>query len=264
MMEASAVLVVEDHLTRLHPVASQSMTSPFTRKTLTFLRALERHNDREWFKTRKDDYERHVRGPMIVLLESLAKDLRTFAPDLVSDPKVSLFRIYRDTRFSGDKSPLKTNIAAHFPKRGFPRGQGAGLYFEIAPRWVWMGGGMYMPGAQDLQAIRARIAETHPRLHRIATAAPFRRYFGELGGEILTRVPRGYAADHVAAGYLRYKQFLAGRERDAELATSPRFYRELLDAFRAAAPLVKFLNEALVERVRVNDFYAKSQRRADL
>ena len=94
----------------------------FTRKTLAFLRALKRNNDREWFRARKADYEQHVRGPMIDLVGRLAQDFRTLAPDLIADPKVSLYRIYRDTRFSEDKSPLKTHVAAHFPARGFARG----------------------------------------------------------------------------------------------------------------------------------------------
>jgi len=118
------------------------MPSPFTPKTLSFLRALKRNNDREWFRSRKPEYERHVRGPMIELIARLAVDLQPFAPDLVADPKTSLYRIYRDTRFSDDKTPLKTNAAAVFPPRGFPRHEGAGLYVEIAPGWVWMGGGM--------------------------------------------------------------------------------------------------------------------------
>jgi uncharacterized protein (TIGR02453 family) len=224
------------------------MPSPFTAKTLSFLRALKRNNDREWFRARKDEYERHVRGPMIDLLNQLAGDLRTFAPELVCDPKASLFRIYRDTRFSEDKSPLKTNVAAHFPLRGAARGSGAGLYFEIAPQWVWMGGGIYMPSPADLTAIRAHIAETHPRLHRLVTATSFTRVMGGLTGEQLTRVPRGYAKEHPAADYLRYKQFLAGREREAAFATSPRFYKELVATFRATAPLVQFLNSALMTR----------------
>ena len=103
------------------------MVSPFTRKTLSFLRSLTRHNDREWFRSRKDQYETHVRGPMVQLLAQLADDFRTFAPELVSDPRVSLYRIYRDTRFSGDKRPLKTHIAAHFPARGFARNEDAGM-----------------------------------------------------------------------------------------------------------------------------------------
>jgi uncharacterized protein (TIGR02453 family) len=225
------------------------MISPFTPKTLAFLRALKRNNDREWFRARKADYERHVRRPMIELLARLATDLRPFAPEVISDPKVSLYRIYRDTRFSGDKSPLKTHVAAHFPSRGFPRGAGAGLYVEIAPQWVWIGGGLYMPATQELQAIREHIASTHPRLHRLVTHAVFRRQVGELGGARLARVPRGYVKEHPAAHYLQFKQFLAGREYEAAFATSRRFYPELLAVFRAVVPVVRFLNAALDARL---------------
>ncbi|PYR64615.1 MAG: hypothetical protein DMF88_22650 [Acidobacteria bacterium] len=220
--------------------------SPFTRKTLAFLRALKRNNDREWFRARKPDYEQHVRGPMVALLGQLARDLPAFAPDLISDPRVCLFRIYRDTRFSHDKRPLKTNVAAHFPSRKFPKGAGAGLYVEIAPQWVWMGGGIYMPEATELHAIRAAIADDHRTFHRIVTAPPFRAAVGELGGEQLSRVPRGYLKDHPAADYLRHKQFIGGREHPAEFACSPRFYVELLKVFRGLAPLVGFLNTAIL------------------
>ena len=241
------------------------MPSPFTAKTLSFLRALKRHNDREWFRARKTEYEAHVRAPMLALLEQLAPDLRSFAPELVCDPKVSLYRIYRDTRFSEDKSPLKTHVAAHFPMRGFPRGTGAGLYFEIAPQWVWMGGGIYMPDSAGLRAIRAHIADTHPQLHRVVTRPAFSRLMGTITGEQLTRVPVGYPKEHPAADYLRFKQFLAGREREAAFATSPRFYRELVETFRATAPLVQFLNTALSTRaatppVLTGDARARSSR----
>lgn len=224
------------------------MTSPFTRKTLAFLRALKRNNDREWFRSRKDEYEEHVRGPMVELLARLAHDFTRFAPELVSDPRVSLYRIYRDTRFSSDKTPLKTHVAAHFPSRTFPRGEGAGLYVEIAPKWVWMGGGLYMPSSADLQAIRNHIADTHPKLHRIVHGRTFTASAGVLGGEQLTRVPRGYVKDHPAADYLRYRQFLAGREFAAEFATSRQFYPELLKVFRGIVPLVRFLNAPLSQK----------------
>lgn len=225
------------------------MTSPFTSKTLSFLRALKRNNDRDWFRARKPDYERHVRQPMIELLAWLHRDLRTFAPELVSDPKVCLYRIYRDTRFSEDKRPLKTHVAAHFPSRRFGRSGGAGLYLEIAPQWVWIGGGLYMPDTADLQAIRSHIAATHPRLHRLVTAAKFRTRAGDLDGARLTRVPRGYPTDHPAAHYLQFKQFLAGREYDAGFATDRRFYPELLAVFRSVVPLVRFLNVPLEARL---------------
>jgi len=223
-------------------------SSPFTKKTLAFLRALKRNNDREWFRARKPDYEQHVRAPMVALLGQLARDLPTFAPDLVSDPRVSLFRIYRDTRFSGDKRPLKTQVAAHFPSRKFPKGEGAGLYVEIAPQWIWMGGGIYMPSSPELHAIRASIAEDPRKFSRIVTAPSFRAAVGELAGEQLTRVPRGYPSEHPGANYLRHKQFIGGREYAAEFALRPRFYPELLSVFRGIAPLVGFLNNAIISR----------------
>ena len=221
----------------------------FTPKTLSFLRSLKRNNDRDWFRARKADYERHVRGPMIDVLARLAVDFRAFAPEIISDPKVSLFRIYRDTRFSNDKSPLKTAIGAHFPTRGFERNQGAGLYFEVAPGWVWIGGGMYMPSTSDLHVIREEIASTHPRLHRIVTSPAFTGAVGELGGERLSRVPRGYPKDHPAAHYLQFRQFLGSCEYEAAFAASRRFYPELLRVFKAVTPLVRFLNRPLLNRL---------------
>ncbi|MGH9257459.1 MAG: DUF2461 domain-containing protein [Vicinamibacterales bacterium] len=226
------------------------MRSPFTSKTLSFLRSLKRHNNREWFRNRKPQYEQHVRGPMIELLARLATDLPSFAPELISDPRVSLYRIYRDTRFSADKKPLKTHIAAHFPAKGFARNEGAGLYLEIAPAWVWIGGGMYMPSSQDLRTIREHIAVHHRALHRIVTGPALRRAVGELDGERLSRVPQGYVKDHPAGEYLRFTQFLAGREFEAELAVRGRFYARVLTIFRAVAPLIRFLNAPLIEQRR--------------
>ena len=225
------------------------MTSPFTIKTLRFLRALKRHNDREWFRARKTQYEADVRQPMIDLIDRLARDFKSFAPEFVAEPKVSLYRIYRDTRFSADKTPLKTHAAAHFPMRGLPKGAGGGLYFEVTPTWVWIGGGLYMPSNPQLNLIRSQIAATHPRFHRLVTAATFRRTVGTLEGERLSRVPRGYQKDHPAAHYLQFKQFLAGREFEAEFATSRTFYKELLATFRAVVPMVRFLNGALLTTV---------------
>lgn len=217
----------------------------FTHKTLAFLRALKRNNRRDWFAARKDDYEQHVRGPMIAVIEQLARDFPTFAPELETSPKKALFRIYRDTRFSEDKSPLKTNIAAAFRCRDLPRGEGAGLYFEVTPGWVWIGGGFYAPETSHLVRIRQHISDTYPEIHRLAKRPAFRRAVGALEGEQLTRVPRGYPADHPAAAYLRYRNYLAGCEFEPEFATRPAFYPTVLQTFKAIMPLVRFLNEPL-------------------
>lgn len=222
------------------------MASPrFTTDTLRFFRRLARNNDRDWFRAHKDEYEEHVRGPMVAVVRQLAEDLPAFAPDLAADERRSIYRIYRDTRFSEDKSPLKTNIAAVFPPRGGARHESAGLYLEVAAGWLWMGGGLYAPSGPGLYRVRSHIARNHRALHRIVTAPEFVRGAGELRGDRLQRVPRGFAPDHPAAGYLRYKQFLAFRELEPEAAISPRFYATLLRTFRSIAPLVRFLNDGL-------------------
>jgi uncharacterized protein (TIGR02453 family) len=221
----------------------------FTNETLKFLRALKRNNDREWFKARRDDYERHVRAPMIAVIERLAADFRRFAPEIVASPKTSLYRIYRDTRFSEDKTPLKIQVSASFRWRGLEKGEGAGLYLEIHPQWVWMGGGFWAPPQPQLVRIREHIAESWPRIDRVARARAFTRVVGGLDGEKLTRVPRGYPADHPAAEYLKFKQFLGGREFPPEFATSAEFYPALTETFKALLPLIRFLNEPLVSGV---------------
>jgi uncharacterized protein (TIGR02453 family) len=221
------------------------MTPSFSAETLSFLRALKRNNDREWFHSHRNDYETHVRGPMVAIVQQLAADFRSFAPELVADPKVSLFRQWRDTRFSEDKTPLKTNIAAVFPNRSLGRMNGAGLYFEVAPTWVWIGGGMYAPDASQLQAVREYICEHYRQLDAIVTSPSFKK-LGGLKGDTLSRVPRGFAKDHKAAGYLQQKQFLGYREEAATLAASPGFYKELVKTLKTLAPLVRFLNEPLI------------------
>lgn len=218
----------------------------FTNDTLKFLRALKRNNDREWFKARRDEYERHVRTPMISVIECLAADFRRFAPEMVASPKTSLYRVYRDTRFSEDKTPLKIQVSASFRWRGLEKGEGAGLYLEIHPQWVWMGGGFWAPPQPQLVRIREHIAETWPRIRRVATAPAFTRIAGVLDGEQLTRVPRGYPADHPAAEYLKFKQFLGGREFPPEFATTPEFYPALVETYKALMPLIRFLNEPLL------------------
>jgi uncharacterized protein (TIGR02453 family) len=222
----------------------------FTPRTLAFLRALERHNRRDWFRERKDRYEADVRAPMLALVERFAVDLKAFAPDMLASPRASLYRPYRDTRFSNDKSPIKTHIGAIFPHRLLPKHEGAGFYVEIAPRRVWFGGGMYMPSTAVVQQEREHIARNYRRLARIVASPAFRRTFGTLEGDRLQRTPRGFPADHPAGEFLKYRQFLAGCERSAEFATTPGFYRTILAAFRALAPLVHFLNEPLVAGLR--------------
>src|SRR5438128_835856 len=224
------------------------MSNPrFTSESLRFLRALKRNNRRDWFNAHRDDYEAHVRQPMTTIVTRLADDFRDFGPEFVASPKVSMYRIYRDVRFSANKAPYKTHVAANFPTRRLPKHEGAGLYFHVSPEEVWVGGGMYAPQTSQLQLVREHIAAHVRRLRAIIDAPAFRRSVGSLEGERLQRVPRGFPRDHKAAEYLKFRQFLAGREFVATLATSPRFYATLLAVFRQVAPLTRFLNEPLLK-----------------
>lgn len=219
----------------------------FSEETFRFLRGLKRHNDREWFLERKDLYLRVVRGPMEELVEHVGRALARFAAEFTANRKTSIYRIYRDVRFSPDKSPYKTHIAAVFPHRDLGKHVGAGFYVHVAPEDVFAGGGLYRPGTRELQAVRNRLAEDSPRFRRLIRAPRFRRTFGELSGEQLSRVPRAFRADHPAGDLLRYRQFLAGRTFSPASPMSARFGDDVVETFRALLPLCRFLNKAILD-----------------
>src|SRR5215470_2366526 len=229
-----------------------STASPrFSAATISFLKRLKRNNRRGWFNARRDEYEAAVRQPMIAIVERLAVDMRVIAPELLVSPKYSIYRIYRDTRFSEDKKPYKTHVAASFWHRGLAKGVGAGMYFHISPDGVWVGGGMYAPETPQLQAVREQIADNLRRFKSIVEAPAFKRALdGGLEGERLQRVPRGFPKDHEAAEYLKYRQFLAGREFPARFAAESGFYAGILRVFRDVAPLIRFLNEPIRDQDR--------------
>jgi uncharacterized protein (TIGR02453 family) len=217
----------------------------FSADTLSFLKRLKRNNRREWFNARRDEYEAAVRQPMVVIIERLAVDMRIIAPELIVSPKHSIYRIYRDVRFSENKQPYKTHVAASFWPRDLRKGEGAGMYFHVSPEGAWVGGGMYAPQTPQLHAVRERIAANPRQFRSIVEAPAFKRSLdGGIEGEQLQRVPRGFPKDHEAADYLRHRQFLAGKEFPARFATGPKFYAGLLNVFQKVAPLIRFLNES--------------------
>jgi len=217
----------------------------FPPAALTFLADLRRHNNRRWFQAQKDIYEQSVKAPMVEVIGRIGEAFPRFAPEMVADPKISFYRIYRDTRFSPDKSPYKTHAAAVFPVRGLPKNSGPGLYFHISPEEVLIGGGIYMPDPPVLRAVRERIAASPREFRSIVESPRFRKAFSELEGEQLKTMPKGFSADHSAAKYLRYKQFLFGKVFSPKLATSSRFLPTLLDCFKEGMPLIRFLAAAI-------------------
>jgi uncharacterized protein (TIGR02453 family) len=180
----------------------------FSKEAMQFFRGLERNNNREWFLPRKPLFEEHVKAPMHRLVDEVNRSLRDFAPEYVTDPAKAVYRFYRDTRFSKDKTPYKTQIAASFYHHKLSGHGGGGYYFSVSHKEAAMGGGIYMPSPESLLAIRNHMAEHHAEFRKILKASAVRKVYGEMSGEQLTRVPKGFPCDHPAADLLRHKQFL--------------------------------------------------------
>jgi uncharacterized protein (TIGR02453 family) len=232
--------------------AGQGEFRGFRPAARTFLRGLRRHNNREWFLANRERYEAEVRGPMAALVEELDVRLAEIAPEIVGDPKRSMFRIHRDVRFSNDKSPYKTNAACWLYHMDAGRGVGgdaahggAGFYFDIGPDETWVGGGIWMPPRPTLARLREHIGEEHESLAAILRAPTLKPFGGLSRDAMLTRMPRGYDADHPAAELLRHQSFTMGRQvRDAD-GFSPRLPDLLAREFGRLVPLVRWLNGAL-------------------
>ncbi len=222
------------------------MKSPFKGfppETLEFFRQLKRNNRREWFLAHKTVYEEKVKQPMIDFVTTLGGAIQGFAPELVTDPRRAIFRIYRDTRFSADKTPYKTHVAAHFSPAG--KTAGAGLYFHLDPEEVLIAGGIYMPPPAELRLVRSYVAAHDDELRRLLRVPKFKRLFDGLKGDVLTRAPRGFPPDHPALDLLRYKHYIAWFERPPAVAETPGLFPLVIDSFVVLMPLVRYLNKAL-------------------
>jgi uncharacterized protein (TIGR02453 family) len=221
----------------------------FPPEGMAFLRNLKKHNDREWFTPRKAVFEETVKKPMIELVSAIHREMLRFAPDYVGEPAKCVYRIYRDTRFSKDKTPYKTYASALFLRNGFDKYSGcAGYYFAISPENIEIAGGIYTPDRDVLQAVRQHIADNHKDFRRTFETAKVRKLFGELSGESLTRVPKGFAADHPAADLLRRKHYLLDAHADAALSTTPKLLGEIVTRIEAMTPFIEFLNGPLLKR----------------
>jgi uncharacterized protein (TIGR02453 family) len=217
----------------------------FPPEALRFLRALARNNEREWFQPRKEQYEQQVKAPMIALVTELNAELAKYAPDYVTDPKKAIFRIYRDTRFSADKTPYKTNISAVFHKRGQP---GGGFYFSVSAKEVEIAGGIYHPDREVTLAVRQHIAEHHEELRRLLADRKTSKLCGELRGDELSRAPKGFDPGHPAIDLIRKKDWIFDTTLDPSIATTPELWAEITSRFRAMHPALEFLNRPLAGR----------------
>ena len=159
---------------------------------LAFLRNLKRHNDRAWFTPRKAIFEAELKEPMLAIIRKVSEAMESFAPAYVRPAEKCLFRIYRDTRFSGDKTPYKTHVAAWWMLDGLKKTSGAGFYFHVDAKEVIIAAGAWMPEKDQLAAIRHWLLEHHAEFRKVLRTAPIRKTFGEFEGNALTRLIRHF------------------------------------------------------------------------
>ena len=214
----------------------------FSPDAIQFLADLASNNERSWFQPRKADYERLLKNPLEALCVALGVEFARRDIPLSADPARSPFRIYRDVRFSKDKSPYKTNIGASFAWAGGGDGD-AGGYFHFQPGEIYVGGGKWHPEPAWLAAWRHAVATDPKRIHRVIDDPAFLATFRPVGGDSLKRVPTGYPADHPDAELLKFKDVTFGRRLSDEDAMSPNLPETLADAFAVATPVMRLLAE---------------------
>jgi uncharacterized protein (TIGR02453 family) len=228
------------------------MNTHFSPAALKFLKGLARNNDRDWFEARRHIFESELKAPMLELIDQINHSLLPFAPDHVRPANKIMMRIYRDTRFSNDKRPYKHHIAAWWAARGMEKTSGAGFYLHISPKEVMISAGCYMPEREQLLAIRRSMAEHHAEFRALQKkilkprkneSAPMTL----VDSTPLTRMPKGFPADHPADELLRARTWGVHILQPGEAALQPKLLAEIVSGFKRAAPLVQALNTAIQE-----------------
>ena len=224
--------------------------SGFKPEAIQFLADLTMHNDRAWFQPRKADYERLLKAPMEALVTALADRFRAAGVPLLADPRRSPFRIYRDTRFSRDKSPYKNHVAASFPwvesgggaGGSADRAHSSGGYFNFEPGEMYVGGGMWMPEPARLGAFRTAVVADPDRVRSALEDPAFVAWFGGVRShEALKRVPPGFPKDHPLAEMLRWKDVVFGRRLSDADVLSADLPDRITEGYFAAMPVFRFL-----------------------
>jgi uncharacterized protein (TIGR02453 family) len=215
----------------------------FKREAIQFLADLAANNERAWFQPRKADFERLLKEPMELLCVALSERFAARGIPLDADPRKSVFRIYRDTRFSKDKSPYKTHLAASFPLKGAPKqAHGDGAYFHFQPGEMFMGGGMWRADKPRLDAFRAAVMKKPDKVRAAFEDPGFVKVFKEVKtDEALKRVPPGYPADHPMADMFRWKDVIFGKRLSDAQVLSAKLPDTLADSYAAALPVLRFL-----------------------
>ena len=222
-------------------------TGHFGPELFEFLNDLRRNNRREWFLANKSRYEAEVRDPMLRFIGDFTAPLRKISRHFVADPRPSggsLFRIHRDTRFSRDKSPYKTNVAAHFRHEAAADAHAPGFYLHLEPKQVFLAAGLWHPDAEALAQVRQAIV-AKPALWKRAISGQAFRARCSLSGDALVRPPKGYDPEHPLIDDVKRKDFVAVTRFTEKHACARDFLDQCAQAYRVQLPLVAFVTSAL-------------------
>lgn len=222
----------------------------FSEDALRFLRGLKRNNRREWFEARREVFEREVKQPMLALIERITEGMSDYAPAFMRPASKCLFRIYRDTRFSADKSPYKSHLGAWWARNGLVKTSGGGYYLHLGSMEFVIAVGAYMPEKDQLLAIRRHLLEHHAQWRKMIESPRLLRFFSVHDPMALARAPKGFPAEHPAIEWIRWRQWGVTAHLPAETALQSNLAQEIEKRFRLAAPLVEFLNAPLARAER--------------
>jgi uncharacterized protein (TIGR02453 family) len=217
----------------------------FSEQAFDFLEELEHRNDRDWFEEHKPVYERELKARMLEIIDAINARLADFAPGYIRPPNRAMLRIYRDVRFSHDKTPYKTHLAASWPKQGLEKTGGAGLFLQVGVHGVMVAGGAYSPGPPQLFAIREYLLGHHARLRALLAEESLLRLTEPLEGHPLLRSPKGFPADHPAADLLLNRRWALFSNLPGAAALDDGFIDRVIERFRAITPVIDFLNTPL-------------------
>ena len=213
--------------------------------TIQFLKALKKNNNKEWFDKNRKIYEQ-AKADYLNFVTIMLNEIQGFDTSLMElQPKQCIFRLNRDVRFSKNKDPYKTNFGASFSK-GAKKVQSAGYYFHLEPGENFVGGGLWMPMAPDLNKVRQEIDYCYKEFSSILKKPAFKSTYGDMDNSMkLVRPPKGFEIDNPALEYLKLKSFVVTRSiKDTEL-TDKQLVKNVVKDFKTIAPLVHFLNRAI-------------------
>jgi uncharacterized protein (TIGR02453 family) len=223
-----------------------------SKRLFAFLKNIKKHNNRVWFNANKEVYLEQ-NAAVVNFADVLIAKMNQHDKIETPSGKKAVFRIYRDVRFSKDKSPYKSYFGLHLSRATkLLRG---GYYLHIEPGKCFAGGGFWNPDPEDLKHIRAQIALDPKPLRNIIKSTAFKKNFGELHGDKLIFAPKGYEKDHPAANLLKYKQFLISKALPDSVMVSPKGMNEVVKSFRAMRPFFDYMSDILTTNTNGESLY---------